>query len=194
LPIAEASGLFADQRWRGGGDSLEPERVAAVQKISRLDPRRRPLHRFIQPRLSRSGTLPLSEGGGGESLWHGQIKDPLKELDVAELYDAYSYMELMWYEGIGLAPEGEGKQLIRKGSRQWGRCAGESLRRGLSSHPVIVAGLTRLVEATLQVRGEAEKRQVKGAKTALAQGINGPCGQAHCIFMSVLKEEIWGNA
>lgn len=113
-----------------------------------------------------------------------KIKDPLKELDVAELYDAYSYMELMWYEGLGLAPEGEGKQLIREGATSLGGVLPVNPSGGvLSGHPVIVAGLIRLVEATLQVRGEADKRQVKGAKTALAQGINGPCGQAHCVFI-----------
>ena len=112
------------------------------------------------------------------------IKDPLKELDVCELYDAYSYMELMWYEGIGLAGEGKGAELIKSGETGVdGNLPVNPSGGVISAHPVLVAGMARLIEATLQVRGDADKRQIKGAKTALAQGINGPCGQAHCIFV-----------
>ncbi len=112
------------------------------------------------------------------------IKKPLKDLDVAELYDAYSYMELMWYEGLGFAPEGKGYELIRENATGMkGELPVNPSGGVVSSHPVFVAGMVRLIEATLQVRGEAGKRQVKGAKTALAHGINGPCGQAHCVYV-----------
>ena len=47
----------------------------------------------------------------------------------------------------------------------------------------MVAGIARIIDGVLQVRGEAEKRQVKGATTALAHGINGACGQSHCVFV-----------
>jgi acetyl-CoA C-acetyltransferase len=93
-------------------------------------------------------------------------------------------MELMWYEGQGLAPEGKGAELIRSGvTGMKGELPVNPSGGVLSSHPVFVAGMVRLIEAALQVRGEAGKRQVKGAKTALAHGINGPCGQAHCVFI-----------
>ena len=112
------------------------------------------------------------------------VKDPLKEIDIAEIYDAYSYMELLWYEGLGFAPEGEGKNLIRSGfTGMDGELPVNASGGVLSAHPVLVAGLARLIEATLQVRGEAGKRQVKGVKKALAHGINGPCGQAHCVMI-----------
>jgi acetyl-CoA C-acetyltransferase len=125
----------------------------------------------------------LAEAAGRAFKMAG-IKNPLKDLDVAELYDAYSYMEPMWYEGIGLAKEGGGKDLLRSGVTEMnGELPVNPSGGVLSSHPVLVAGMTRLVEAVLQVRGEADKRQVKGAKTALAHGINGPCGQAHCVFI-----------
>lgn len=112
------------------------------------------------------------------------IKNPLKDLDVVELYDAYSYMELLWYEGLGLAPRGKGAELIRSGATGMkGELPVNPSGGVLSAHPVLVAGLARLIEATLQVRGEAGKRQIKGAKKALAHGINGPCGQAHGVFV-----------
>lgn len=112
------------------------------------------------------------------------IKNPLKELDVAEVYDAYSYMEPLWYEGLGLAGEGKGIELIKSGATGMdGELPVNPSGGVISAHVVLVAGLARLIEATLQVRGEADKRQVKGAKTALAHGINGPCGQAHCVYV-----------
>jgi acetyl-CoA C-acetyltransferase len=112
------------------------------------------------------------------------IANPLKELDAAEVYDAYSYMELMWYEGLGLAAEGKGAELLRSGATETGGELPVNPSGGtLSAHPVLVAGLVRLIEAVLQVRGDAGRRQVPGAKRALAHGINGPCGQCHAVMI-----------
>ncbi|MGV8079531.1 MAG: thiolase family protein [Syntrophales bacterium] len=112
------------------------------------------------------------------------IADPLKELDIVELYDAYSYMELLWYEGLGLAAEGRGAELMRSGVTCMSGDLPVNPSGGvLSAHPVLVAGLARLAEAVLQVRGDAGERQVVGAKTALAHGINGACGQAHGVIV-----------
>ena len=53
----------------------------------------------------------------------------------------------------------------------------------LSAHPVQVAGLSAMAECVLQIRGEAGERQVKDVETALAHGINGMCGQSHCVWI-----------
>lgn len=53
----------------------------------------------------------------------------------------------------------------------------------LSGVPYVVAGLNRLAEAVLQVRGEAEGCQVPGVRTALVQGTTGPVGQDHCVLI-----------
>ncbi|MBN1881274.1 MAG: thiolase family protein [Deltaproteobacteria bacterium] len=112
------------------------------------------------------------------------VKNPLKDLDVVELYDAYSYMEPLWYEGLGLAKEGKGVELLKSGSTAMdGELPVNPSGGVISAHPVIVAGMVRVIESVLQLRGEAKKRQVKGAKTALAHGINGACGQSHCVFV-----------
>lgn len=112
------------------------------------------------------------------------IKDPFKEIDVAEIYDAFSYMELLWMEGLGLCKPGAAGKLVDKGATEMKGDLPVNPSGGvLSAHPVIVAGLARIAEAALQLRGDAGDRQVKGAKTALAHGINGPCGQAHCVWV-----------
>ncbi len=131
--------------------------------------------------LARSRAL---KDAAGRAYRAAGIKDPMKDLDVAEIYDAYSYMEPLWYEGLGFAPEGKGKDLLRSGATEMGGQLPVNPSGGvISAHPVLVAGMARLIEAVLQVRGEAGKRQVKGVKTALAHGINGPCGQAHCVIV-----------
>lgn len=112
------------------------------------------------------------------------ITDPIKELDVAEVYDAFSYMELMCYEAMGFCPPGGGGKLIEKGVTELdGELPVNPSGGLLSGHPVIVGGMIRLAEAVLQVRGDAGDHQVKGVKTALAHGINGACGQSHCIWI-----------
>jgi len=112
------------------------------------------------------------------------ITDPMKSMDVVELYDAFSYMEPLWLEGLGFCDPGEGSRLLEDGiTTMSGRLPVNPSGGVLSSHALLVAGLARIVEAVLQLRGEAEKRQVDGARTALAHGINGPCGQSHCVWV-----------
>ena len=112
------------------------------------------------------------------------IADPLREIDVAEVYDAFSYMELMWYEGLGFCGQGEGGRLIDGGETQMGGKLPVNPSGGvLSAHSVQVAGLARIAEAVLQLRGEAGRRQVPGAKMALAHGVTGICAQTHCVWV-----------
>jgi len=112
------------------------------------------------------------------------ILDPQKEIKVAEVYDALSYMELMWMEGLGFCERGEGGRMIDSGITEMGGSLPVNPSGGiLSAHPVLVAGLARIAEAVLQLRGEAAARQVEGARVALAHGIEGACAQGHCVFI-----------
>lgn len=112
------------------------------------------------------------------------VRDPLKEIDVVELYDAFSYMEPLWLEGLGFCGPGEGGRMIeKKVSTMDGPLPVNPSGGVLSAHPVLVAGLARIIEGVLQIRGEAGEHQIDGVKTALAQGINGPCGQSHCVWI-----------
>jgi acetyl-CoA C-acetyltransferase len=93
-------------------------------------------------------------------------------------------MELMWYEGLGFCPEGDGGKLIDDGVTEMSGTLPVNPSGGcLSAHAVIVAGLARLIDGVLQVRGDAGDRQVPDCNTALAHGINGPCGQSHCVMV-----------
>ncbi|MEW6731248.1 MAG: thiolase family protein [Acidobacteriota bacterium] len=112
------------------------------------------------------------------------INDPNRDLDVVELYEAASYQELMWTELLGLAERGKGVELIRKGASRIGGNLPVNPSGGvLGAHAMIVAGLVRVAEAALQLRGEAGEHQVEGAKRALAHGTIGSCGQTHCVWI-----------
>lgn len=112
------------------------------------------------------------------------IQAPFKKIDVAEIYDAFSYQELLWSEGLGFCERGKGGKLIESGETTMGGGLPINPSGGvLSAHPVLVAGLARIAEITIQLRGEGNERQVDGAKVGLAHGINGACGQAHCVWV-----------
>ena len=113
-----------------------------------------------------------------------EIKEPMEEIDIVELYDAFSYMEPLWLEGMGFCDPGQGGKMIDKGiTTMQGSLPVNPSGGVLSAHAVLVAGLARIIEAVLQIRGDAGPRQVEGARTALAHGINGPCGQSHCVWI-----------
>lgn len=112
------------------------------------------------------------------------IKDPAGELDLIELYDAFSYMEPLWLEAMGLCAPGRGPLMCEQGTTAAGGSLPVNPSGGvLSAHTVLAAGLVRIIESVIQLRGEAGARQVPAAKTALAHGINGPCGQSHCVWV-----------
>lgn len=112
------------------------------------------------------------------------ITDARREIHVAELADEYSYQELLWYEGLGFCDRGKGGELMDSGATEMGGDLPVSPSGGLlSGVPSGVAGMSRVAEAFLQLRGEAGKRQIEGAEVALAQGVTGACGQSQCVII-----------
>jgi len=111
------------------------------------------------------------------------ITNPQNEINVAEIYDAFTYQELMWIEGLGLAEYGKAGLMLEKGIfNRDGKLPVNPSGGLLSGHPVIAAGLYRIAEVVLQLRGEAGGRQVN-AKRGVAHGVNGLCGQSHCVWV-----------
>lgn len=112
------------------------------------------------------------------------ITDPGKEIHVAELYDAFTYQELLWIEAMGLSDDGQAGKQLDKGRFDLGGPLPVNPSGGLlSGHPVIAAGLIRMAEAVRQLRGQAGAYQVDGARRAAAHGVNGLCGQSHCVWV-----------
>jgi acetyl-CoA C-acetyltransferase len=131
--------------------------------------------------LSRARSLTMA---AKKAYTMAGIKDPKKEIDVAELYDAFTYQELMWLEEMGLADDAMAGKLLEKGEFNIdGRLPVNASGGLLSGHPVIAAGLYSMAAVVRQIRGDADGFQVKKAKTGLVHGVNGLGGQSHCVFI-----------
>ncbi|XP_039339677.1 sterol carrier protein 2 isoform X1 [Mauremys reevesii] len=95
------------------------------------------------------------------------------DVDVIELHDCFSSNELITYEALGLCPEGGAGELIDRGDNTYGGKWVVNPSGGLISkgHPLGATGLAQCAELCWQLRGEAGKRQVPGAKVALQHNI-----------------------
>jgi len=112
------------------------------------------------------------------------IDNPLKQIDVAEISTEYSYQEPLWMEGLGFCDRGEGGKLVdSRVIRMGGKLPVNPSGGVLPGNPNGVAGMARVAEAVLQLRGEAGNRQVKGSKVALAHGYTGICGQHQAVMI-----------
>lgn len=95
------------------------------------------------------------------------------DVDVVELHDCFSANELITYEALGLCAPGQAGELIDTGNNTYGGKYVINPSGGLISkgHPLGATGIAQCVELSLQLRGQADKRQVPGAKLALQHNI-----------------------
>ena len=102
-----------------------------------------------------------------------------KDVQVIELHDCFTANELLTYEALGLCPEGGAEKFIEDGDNTYGGKWVTNPSGGLLSkgHPLGATGLAQCTELVWQLRGQADKRQVPGAKVALQHnlGLGGAC-------------------
>ena len=101
------------------------------------------------------------------------------DVDVVELHDCFTANELITYEALGLTPEGTAEKFIVDGDNTYGGRVVTNPSGGLLSkgHPLGATGLAQCAELTWQLRGQADQRQVDGARVALQHnlGLGGAC-------------------
>ena len=98
-----------------------------------------------------------------------------EDLDVAEVHDCFTFVELMAYEDLGFCPPGEGGKLVDSGETRLGGRLPVNTSGGLKAkgHPVGATGTAQTYEIYLQLTGQADKRQVKNAKIGLTHNVGG---------------------
>jgi acetyl-CoA acetyltransferase len=100
-----------------------------------------------------------------------------EDLDLAEVYDLSTALELDWYENIGLCKEGEAEKLLHDGDTEIGGRIPVNPSGGLSSfgEAIPAQAIAQVCELVWQVRGQAGARQVKGARVGVTanQGLFG---------------------
>jgi acetyl-CoA C-acetyltransferase len=111
------------------------------------------------------------------------IKDPKKEIDVAEICEPYAFQELLWCEDLGFCGRGEGGKLLESGATAANGDIPVNPSGGvLAMNPYVSRGLYRLAEGFLQRRGQGGERQLdKKVNTALAHSTHGFAGQCHAV-------------
>jgi acetyl-CoA C-acetyltransferase len=124
------------------------------------------------------------EGAAKAAYKMAKISDPINEIDVAEVYDAFSVHELMSYEALQFCAKGEGGKFINTGETEMNGAIPVNPSGGvLSSNPTMANGLIRVAEIALQLMGKAGKRQIPDAKIGLANGMNGICSQGNIVLI-----------
>jgi acetyl-CoA acetyltransferase len=126
------------------------------------------------------GSVPAPERTFKESIAHAAYEEAgigPEDVDVAEVYDLSTALELDWYEDIGLCKRGEAETLLRNGDTALGGRVPVNPSGGLASfgEAVPAQALAQVCELTWQLRGQAGDRQVEGADVGITanQGLFG---------------------
>ncbi|MBI2169436.1 MAG: acetyl-CoA acetyltransferase [Actinobacteria bacterium] len=118
---------------------------------------------FTESPAARSGRLAFQRAGVSPD-----------DIDVCQLYDAFTSMVLLTLEGLGFCEKGEGGPFVEDGKlRVGGTLPTNTDGGGLSSCHPGMRGMFLLVEAVRQLRGECGPRQVDGAQLACVNGTGG---------------------
>ncbi|MFH0867258.1 MAG: thiolase domain-containing protein [Bacteroidota bacterium] len=106
----------------------------------------------------------------------------IKDVNFAEVHDCFTIAEIMVLEALGIVEPGQGGPATASGLTALDGKFPVNPSGGLKSkgHPVGATGVAQICEAVTQLRGQAGKRQIKNAKTALTQNMGGSGGS--CVI------------
>jgi acetyl-CoA acetyltransferase len=141
-------------------------------------------HETTHREIAQMTDLTVSGTAAAASRAFAQAKVRASDIDVVELYDAFTINTILFLEDMGFCPRGEGGRFVSDGAiAPGGTLPVNTNGGGLSClHPGMY-GLFLLIEATRQLRGECGDRQVPGARTALVNGTGGTLSNtATCIL------------
>ncbi|WP_270180835.1 acetyl-CoA acetyltransferase [Alkalihalobacillus sp. CinArs1] len=119
------------------------------------------------------------------------IKNPRKEIDMAEVHDCFTPTELVIYEDLGFSERGEGWKDVQNGRFDLKGDLPVNPDGGLKSfgHPIGASGLRMLYEMYLQFQGKADKRQLDDPKIGLTHNLGGYPWQ--CVsFISIVGKNL----
>jgi len=123
---------------------------------------------------SDKAVWPSAVEAAKEAYSQAGITNPLRELDVAEVYNPFTYQEMLFYECFGFCEFGQAPDLVLgKAFTREGKLPCDPSGGVLCTNPIGATGLIRVAEAAMQVTGNAEAHQIPGAKLALAHAMGG---------------------
>ncbi len=102
------------------------------------------------------------------------------DISLVELHDCFATAEILHYENLGLCKDGEAGRMIDDGEVALGGRIPVNVSGGLLSkgHPLGATGIANIYEVSTHLRGEADKRQVEGARFGMTHviGLGSACG------------------
>ena len=160
---------------------------------------RRPLVKLIgageSPKGQAGGKLTLTTSGAAWSGAAAFAEAGVKPADIkyASIYDSFTITVLIQLEDLGFCKKGEGGRFVADGNliSGTGKLPFNTDGGGLcNNHPANRGGMTKVIEAVRQLRGEAHaKVQVKDCGLALAQGTGGQLGTRHGSATLIMERE-----
>jgi acetyl-CoA C-acetyltransferase len=170
---------------------------------------------LVRPEIARSLKRPLVKViGAGESV-KGQLGGDVdltytgaassgaaafeeagvkpSDIQYASIYDSFTITVLVQLEDLGFCAKGQGGRFVADGNliSGVGKLPFNTDGGGLcNNHPANRGGMTKIIEAVRQLRGEAHpKVQVRDCRLALAQGTGGSLGTRHANATLILERE-----
>jgi acetyl-CoA C-acetyltransferase len=147
------------------------------------------------PKHQMGGDIDLTYTG---AVWSGPAafaEAGVKPADMkyASIYDSFTITVLMQLEDLGFCAKGQGGKFVADGNliSGTGKLPFNTDGGGLcNNHPANRGGITKVIEAVRQLRGEAHpKVQVKNCDLALAHGTGGSLGSRHGSATVILERE-----
>ena len=176
-----------------GGGALIVARPEIAKKL------KRPLVRLIgageAPKGQAGGKLSLTTSGAARSGPAAFEEAGVKPADIqyASIYDSFTITVIVQLEDLGFCKKGEGGRFVADGNliSGSGKLPFNTDGGGLcNNHPANRGGMTKVIEAVRQLRGEAHpKVQVKNCGLALAQGTGGQLGTRHTSATLIMERE-----
>ena len=112
------------------------------------------------------------------------IADPVREIDLAEVHDCFTWTEITNYEDLGFCRKGEGAHFVAEGRSALSGDMPVNTSGGLKSsgHPIGASGVRMIYEVVTQLRGQAGARQVRDPELGLVHNLGGP-GAVACVLV-----------
>jgi len=165
--------------------TTDPVKIAAVSTLTPVYP-----NNIIEmPNLATDSkaAVGLPAIGFKESIAHDAYEEAglgPEDMSLAEVYDLSTALELDWYEQIGLCAPGDAEKLLRDGDTTLGGRVPVNPSGGLGcfGEAVPAQAIAQVCELTWQLRGQAQGRQVEGAKAGVTvnQGLFGHGSSVIC--------------
>jgi len=128
--------------------------------------------------MQRATTTSFPAASSAASAAYEQAGVGPEDVSFAQVHDCFTIAEIIAYEDLGFADRGFGSRLVREGTTFLEGSLPVNTDGGLKAggHAIGATGVSQIIEAVTQLRGEAGSRQVPDPRIALTHNVGGVGG------------------